>query len=73
MQYNLTTIKKHTAVIKLYLKDKATSLGINEEGHETLQITIEDGDDLKKILHAGIEICDDDHNQSEWYYSETHL
>jgi len=72
MKYLFTTKKKYVAFIKNHLKDKVTFVKTNEDGSETIELNIEDGDDLLSLIYVGMDISDSNH-ESNWYYSESDL
>ena len=72
MKYVLTTKKTFATVIKKYLENKVGFIKTNEDGSETLELDIQDEDDLLRLIYVGMEISDLNHGKN-WYYSESDL
>ena len=72
MKYVFTTKKNYATIIKKHLEDKVGFIKNNEDGSETIEIDIKDGDDLLGLIYVGMDISDCNHERT-WYYSETDL
>lgn len=73
MQYRIKVSRASSRIIRAHLKEKATLIPSDSETSDTLDVNIENGDDLMQIFYSGMDMSDLINNPKEWYYSESDL